>query len=102
MCSKSMHDYHFCSNQTNAVVANNNALKRNKKIALLNWNFEIQRSGIIKKKFRSNHNDSMKTNMTQVVLEYNRLENSENAEQCLESFRIEGAIQVRLFEIIKI
>ena len=102
MCSKSMNDNYFCSNQTNAIVANNNVLRRNMETPLLNWNLEIQRSGMIKKKFHSNHIDSMKAYRTQVVLEYKRLESSGNAEQCLESFRIEGAIEVRYFEIMTI
>ena len=45
--------------------------------------------------------DNMKAKRTQVILEYKRLESSENSEKCLESFRIEGAIEVRYFEKLK-
>ena len=90
-----MDAYYFYSNQTNTQLENNNVLKTVMRTALLNWNFEIQRSGIVKKEFRSNRMDKMEAKMTQVVLEYKRLESSEDAKQCLESFRIEGAIEVR-------
>ena len=99
---KSLNAYYFWSNQTYTQRENNNVLETNVKVALLNWNFEIQRSGRVKKEFRSNRMDNMKAKRTQVVLEYKRLESSEDSEQCLESFRIEGAIQVRLFEMIRI
>ena len=99
---KSLNAYYFWSNQTYTQREDNNVLETNVKVALLNWNFEIQRSGRVKKEFRSNRMDNMKAKRTQVVLEYKRLESSEDSEQCLESFRIEGAIEVRYFEILKI
>ena len=88
------------SNKNPGTYGNNNDFNTTKEIPLLNWNFEIQQSGLFVKQYAMRHINTRSNYMKKVRINYLRQDMLDAAEnQTLlakyeESFEIEGEIEV--------